>query len=240
MLYVPLLLGGFVAAVVLRWRMRKPDGDPLRDGPRLDVATYELALLRSANGPVDAAVASLVHRGDLAIEQGKLRALRSPLKADPVEQAVYAAVQQGRTTPERVRATLSVEHERLHQQLVRKGLLMDSGMRARAWLVPVLLYGLILLLGLVKLYLGFTRHKPSTLLFLCLCSGLLSMFFLVAMRPRVSRLGDKTLRALTKRHAGVAGVAGAAAMGEAAGVEVAAAAAGVAAATEQPPTRSTR
>lgn len=200
-LYLPLLLGGFIAVVMLRWRMRTPDGDPLRDSPRLDVDTYELALLQHDSGPVDAAVASLLHRGDLALEDGKPRAVRHPLEADPFERAVYGAVRQGAATLTQVRDMLRAEHERLRERLVRKGLLLDEGTRTQAWLVPVLVYGLILALGFTKLYLGFTRHKPSTFLFLALCPATLCAFFLLVMRPRNSRLGDKTLAALKQQHA---------------------------------------
>jgi uncharacterized protein (TIGR04222 family) len=195
--YVPALLVGFFVALGLRLRLRLPDGEPLASRGRLD--PYELALLNDANGPVNAAVASLVHRKGLLLEDGKLRPGELPSDAAPFERAVHGAAVEGYTSLDSIRTQVEAHTERLREALGRQGLLVSGEHAFALRAQPALLYGLLLLLGLVKLGVGVSRDKPVGYLFFTLLVGGLGMLVFL-MRPHRSQLGDATLAALKEDH----------------------------------------
>jgi uncharacterized protein (TIGR04222 family) len=195
--YVPLLLVGFFVALGLRGRLRLPDGEPLPSSVRLD--PYELALLNDVDGPVNAAVASLVHRKGLLLEDGKLRPGELPSDAAPFERAVHGATVAGYTSLEAIREQVGAHTERLREKLERQGLLVGGEHLFAIRAQPALLYGLILLLGLAKLGVGISRGRPVGFLLFFVLVGSLGLWVFLR-RPHRSQRGDATLVALKDEH----------------------------------------
>lgn len=197
-LYLPLLFGGFLVALVLRYLLRLPAGQPPRLDKRMD--PYEVAALGGPNTLVEAAVASLFHRSALRIE-GRSIAAATALLTDvaPIERSVFECAATGNTTLEDMRRALSPDIQSFQQRLSRKGLVVEDSQALRAQLVPSLVYGAVLLLGFAKIFVGLSRGKPVGFLVVLVGIGCLGLLKL-GSRPWRSRLGDATLRALREEH----------------------------------------
>jgi uncharacterized protein (TIGR04222 family) len=197
-LYVPLLVGGFLAALLLRYHLRQPAGEPLPLGRRPD--PYEVAALDGPNTLIEAAVAALFHRKALRVENLKLvTGEELPADAAPIERAVFQRVAAGSTSTHELRQALSADIERYRQRLSQKGLVLDEYRAAPVQIVPTVAYGAVLLLGLLKIFVGLSRDRP--VLFLVLLTGLAALGFLVLGKvPWRTRLGDATLKSLREEH----------------------------------------
>jgi uncharacterized protein (TIGR04222 family) len=197
-LYVVLLSGGFLVALTLRYLLRVPAGQALRLDRRVD--PYEVAALGGPDALIEAAVAALFHRSALRIE-GRRIATANELSSDaaPIERSVFECAATGNTTREDLRRALSPDIKHFQRRLSRQGLVVDEAQAQWARLLPSLVYGSVLLLGLAKILVGMSRDKPVTLLVILVGLGCLGLLPL-ARRPWRSRLGDFTLNALRDEH----------------------------------------
>jgi uncharacterized protein (TIGR04222 family) len=197
-LYVPLLIGGFLVALLLRHLLRLPAGGPMYLGRRTD--PYEVAALGGPDTLIEAVVGSLVHRNVLRLD-GRRIATGDALPADaaPVERSVFECTATGDVTMEVLRQALSPDIEHYQRRLSQKGLVLDE-LRARPALrLPSLVYGAFLLLGVAKILVGLERDRPVMFLVLIVAIGSLG-FLVLGKRPWRTRLGDATLEALREEH----------------------------------------
>jgi len=205
--YVPLLLGGFLAAFVLRQWLRGPDDEGSPSDRDLD--PYAMAFLAGGGARVaETAIAHLVERGALVYEPTGRRLLGSPDRAlrrqHPFERDVYELVP---------REGLSLEH--LHAQarrsadaffakdLCERGLLLSSYQRTRLVLVLTSILGCLLLVGLVKFFIGMARNRPvGILMCLLLLSVGMSVWLMKGVRrSRLTRRGTRVLELLRIQNA---------------------------------------
>lgn len=195
-LYVPLMLASLVLAMLLRRWLRLPGPDP-RHQPRLDV--YETAYLAGGAGrTVDTALAVMALRGEIGVSPDGLRlqACGRPQLRDPIERKVFGALTLEGRPPglhRRVRPVLCAE---LDARLRPQGLLPTPVQAAMVRLLPAACTGSVLLLGLLKLAIGLSRHRPvGFLVVCCLVLGIATLVLLLKAVPR-SRHGDAVLKQL--------------------------------------------
>jgi uncharacterized protein (TIGR04222 family) len=197
-LYVPLLAGGFLVALTVRYLLRLPAGPPLWLGKRTE--PYEVAALDDPGTLIEAVVASLLHHNVLRLENGKLATGNAlPADAAAIERSVFECVATGSTTMEDLRRALGPDIEHYRRRLSQKGLVVDDFRAPPLRLVPSLVYGAVLLLGVAKIFVGLSRDRPVAFLVLLTLVGSLG-FLVLARRPWRTRLGDATLRALQEEH----------------------------------------
>jgi uncharacterized protein (TIGR04222 family) len=197
-LYVPLLAGGFLVALTVRYLLRLPAGPPLWLGKRTE--PYEVAALDDPGTLIEAVVASLLHRNVLRLADGKIvTGDAPPADAAAIERSVFECVATGSTTMEDLRRALGPDIEHYRRRLSQKGLVVDDFRAAPLRLVPSLVYGAVLLLGVAKIFVGLSRDRPVVFLVLLTLAGALG-FLVLARRPWRTRLGDATLRALQEEH----------------------------------------
>jgi len=197
-LYVPLLIGGFLVALLMRHLLRLPAGGPMYLSSRTD--PYEVAALGGPETLIAAVVGSLAHRNVLRLD-GRRIATGDALPADaaPVERSVFECAATGDVTMEGLRQALSPDIEHYQRRLSQKGLVLDE-LRARPVLrLPSLVYGAFLLLGVAKILVGLERDRPVMFLVLIVALGSLG-FLVLRNRPWRTRLGDATLKALREEH----------------------------------------
>ncbi|WP_224244917.1 TIGR04222 domain-containing membrane protein [Hyalangium gracile] len=197
-LYIPLLAGGLGVALLLRYFLRAPSGEPLLSAGRMD--PYEVAALHGSDTLIEAVTASLFHRRVLRVDGDRLATGETlPSNAAPIERSVFECVATGNMKLETLRRALSPDVQHIQARLMRKGLLVDDAQALKAQLYPLMAYGAVLLLGLTKVGVGLANDRPVVYLVLLLCLGSLGLLFLWR-RPWRSRLGDATLKALQSAH----------------------------------------
>lgn len=197
-LYVPLLVGGFLVALLVRYLLRLPAGPPMWLGRRTD--PYEVAALDGPDTLIEAVAGSLFHRNVLRIEGRRLATADAlPADAAAIERSVFECAATGTVTMEDLRRALSPDIEHYRQRLSRKGLVLDNFRASPARLLPSLVYGAVLLLGISKIFVGLSRDRPVFFLVLLTALGALGLLVL-GSRPWRTRLGDATLKALREEH----------------------------------------
>ncbi|HVG60111.1 MAG TPA: TIGR04222 domain-containing membrane protein [Hyalangium sp.] len=197
-LYVPLLIGGFLVALLIRHLLRLPAGGPMYLSRRTD--PYEVAALDGPGTLMEAVVGALIHRKVLRLE-GRRIATGEALPADAVsvERSVFECAATGDVTLEVLRRALIHDIEYYRRRLSQKGLVLDEFRARPLRLLPSLVYGAILLLGLAKVFVGLSRDRPVMFLVLLVLLGSLGLLVL-GRRPWRTRLGDATLKALREEH----------------------------------------
>lgn len=193
----------FVGALFLRWLLRGPGGEVSQLVQGLD--PFEAAYL--AGGPrmvVDACLAGLAHAGALKLKASENRfEIDGPLVGDakPVEAAVYGMVERGLRSATLIRFGRWALTEQLVSKLRNAGLAPDAGQAMRARLLPAVLMGFPLVLGLVKIQVGVSRHRPvGILVFFCIVTAVIALVF--ALKPVYrTRAGDRVLRRLKAGNA---------------------------------------
>jgi uncharacterized protein (TIGR04222 family) len=197
-LYVPLLIGGFLVALLIRHLLRLPAGGPMYLSKRTD--PYEVAALDGRDTLIEAVVGALFHRNALRLE-GRRIATGDALAADaaPVERSVFECAATGDMTLGALRRALIHDIENYRRRLSQKGLVLDEFRARPLRLLPSLVYGAILLLGVAKIFMGLSRDRPVMFLVLLVPLGALGLLVL-GRRPWRTRLGDTTLKALREEH----------------------------------------
>lgn len=197
-LYVPLLIGGFLVALLIRHLLRLPAGGPMYLSRRTD--PYEVAALDGPNTLIEAVVGALFHRNVLRLDGQRIATGDAlPTDAAPVERSVFECAATGDVTLAVLRRALIHDIEHYRRRLSQKGLVLDEFRAGPVRLLPSLVYGAILLLGVAKIFVGLSRDRPVMFLVLLVALGSLGLLVL-GSRPWRTRLGDATLKALREEH----------------------------------------
>jgi uncharacterized protein (TIGR04222 family) len=210
----------FAGGAYLRWHFRRP-GEPLTDeAPPLD--PYAIALLAEGRErAVQAAVSRLVHTGTLRIEGDDRRLILNrpaPKASYPLEQVLLANIdpQEG-THLGSLRLAAAGVFWRMEHELAEYGLLVREADQRRAMLWPLVLVAGLLLLAVVKIFIGVGRDRPVSFLVISCIALLIAGGVAFCRRALRSRYGDAFIESLQQEHRvltrrpldGLAGMAGA-------------------------------
>ncbi|MCP2728526.1 TIGR04222 domain-containing membrane protein [Limnofasciculus baicalensis] len=182
----------------LRWYLRKPESKQPDGANSLDA--YEIAYLAGENErAVDAAIANLVQKGHLKLLNNNLE-LGTPLPSHShqLEQEIVQSISiNGK--PDRIRQAVKSTTKLIAKRLEEGGFLVTYSQAQIAQRLPALSVGMVLLLGIAKIFVGISRGKPvGFLIFLCVITALFAFGFLI--KPYRSRYGDSTLAKLENKY----------------------------------------
>lgn len=213
-LYGGIIIAGAVGGIMIRRML----GNPADEQALILNDPYAVACL--AHGPRGigiAALTSLVHRGCIEVEHRPKKLFGSatpgrlvngpspPVEAPEIEHAIYKAVAdrplqgEGLQTSEIFKAVQSAT-EKYQRELRAAGLMQPSDLEPspRRYL-PVAVMGAVVLIGLIKVCVGFSRGKPvSHLVMLMVVAGVAGLAF--AWQRRVSAAGQRVLKRLQAEH----------------------------------------
>src|SRR5262249_28981830 len=96
--YIGILASAIIVALVVRWLLRTPDGEPTKEA--LDLSPYEVAYLRGREAAaIDAALVQLIQYNVLAVDASTRQLSRKSEKlggnAPDLEKVLFGAVQSG-------------------------------------------------------------------------------------------------------------------------------------------------
>ena len=200
LLYVFLIV---VAAMLARVIKKVVISPPWSDTRYINLDPYEVAYLRGgARGAIDAAIAMLAQRQLLKVSKTTREittAGRLPAGAHWFEKAVYDSLspRSGRKVNDIRSTSLLLPHtERLAEQFKQGGLTPSDDRWRMARTLSGLVMLAVLLLGVAKIFVGISRHRPvGFLVFLCVIAGIITLV-VYNSRPARTRLGDQTLKQL--------------------------------------------
>ncbi|HEX4795111.1 MAG TPA: TIGR04222 domain-containing membrane protein [Humisphaera sp.] len=202
-LYAMLLGIVFVTAIIIRWLLRGPGGDPGQGISELQ--PLEIAYLAGGRrGAIDAAIAGLFQRGVLTAYP-KTRRVRAtgelPPDASALERALLTlAAGQGRAII-LLRMTARSLAEPYSKRLRDNELLIVGGNRFLVRLIPAAVMLVVLGLGIAKIVVGVGRHKPIEFLgILCVITFVIALIFAGKQSLRTRR-GDAALSRIRANHA---------------------------------------
>jgi uncharacterized protein (TIGR04222 family) len=168
---------------------------------------YEVACLA---GPpvraVHAAVAQLCQDGMISVDANKWQisfvAPGEVTSRPAIEQSVLRAVAANTNVPYAlVEAACAPALADLESSLRAKRLLLPADRARLAWLIPCLMIFAVQALGLIRFFVGLSRHKPVLFLVISwLAFGFISSLVL-GKRPYRTRRGDQLLSALRVKYA---------------------------------------
>lgn len=216
LLYLGLGAVAFVVTLVLRYLARGRRGEP-SEALLGGMDPYRIAYLRGgADAAVQAAVAALIHRGRLALENavlmipegaeperelvadGVYRGISAPKPDHPLELAVLRSVAPHATLAT-VQASATGAADELAQSLEGLGLIRSRrSLIGRNLVVRAPLMGVVAL-GAAKLAVGIARDRPVGFLVVLLLVTLV-VAWLVAVKPGRTPLGDRVLAVLKERN----------------------------------------
>ncbi|BCM91738.1 hypothetical protein IAD21_03613 [Abditibacteriota bacterium] len=194
---------GLAAIIVLRARAMPPS-DAVFPIDLLDA--YEVARLKDGGYlPVDVALASLYSQGVIAVTpEGRVRETGAGVPAHPFEREVLARVD-GESTVLSLRgwakngvlaASLSVMDTKLRSA----GLLLSPEARRSANMAPLGITAALLVVGVLRIFVGIARHKPVGFLVLTCCAIIGCAIWVALSAPRRSKRGDLLLKYLNETH----------------------------------------
>jgi uncharacterized protein (TIGR04222 family) len=206
--YVLLLLGGFLAACVVRRKMRQPEdeGSP----PDRDLDPYALAYLAGGGKrAADTVIAHLVERGDLVYESTAQFLHKNTQAAahgslHPFESILYDSLpDEGRSLRSVHQQAWLTANELFTKELRERELLIPSSRSNQFVMLAFLVLGLVLAVGLAKFSIGVQSQRPVGYLMLLLFAGTMgTIFFLKSMRKVTRTLrGEHVLEALRRQNA---------------------------------------
>jgi uncharacterized protein (TIGR04222 family) len=196
-----------IVAIVVAWLVRRslrlPAAGP--EGALPELGPYGAACLQGGEAvAINVAVAKLVQRKVLTIDatDGKItvRGL-VPDRAPAFEKIVCGNVgETGKHIWEMRRAVWSTA-SKLRTPLEEEGLLVSGTPKFFAHLLPALIVFAVTALGIAKIGVGASRHRPVGFLIpLTIFSGIIALVFLFKKLHR-SRLGDAVLARLRQENA---------------------------------------
>lgn len=199
-----------VLAFFLRKKAKASDHYPNLRGVSFDA--YETAYLNG--GPklvIETAIATLVR--SKAIHLSFVDHTFSPVAGSqrgfhPLEQTVQRLVESREATTVRtIRAKAANAASQIGERLKNLGLILDQQQSVTAQWLPLLLFGLVLLAGSIKLFVGFTRGRPIGFLFvLCLITAFIA-YRLYKSPPLRTASGDSFLESLKQDNAALGSTA---------------------------------
>ncbi|WP_293099961.1 TIGR04222 domain-containing membrane protein [Moorena sp. SIO3I6] len=199
--YLLLVSAAVVLAYGLRWYLRQPASAPYGKSVSLDA--YETGyLVGGQQRAVDTAIVNLVQSGHLKpVPEYRGLELVNPLvyKNDPLEFKIDNGARTGKTITPIRRAARSATNQ-IRDRLTDLNLLLTKDQAQSAQQYPALPLFAVLLLGISKIIVGISRHKPvGFLIILCVITAIIGLFFLVVPVNR-SRYGDTVLANLKVKH----------------------------------------
>jgi uncharacterized protein (TIGR04222 family) len=195
-----MLLGAMVlVAAVLRHMLRVP-AEPV-PGFAANLDPYETAYLAGGHRmAVDAALAGLVHCEAISIIGNKF-SLKNGNAQPPsgFAQVVFDDISSGKSSVSRLHALARALAEPMAQRLRSADMALSRAQAAKVRLFPAGLILLVLLIGIAKIQVGLSRHRPvEILVILCVLTAVAALIFAVMPAYR-TRAGDRVLKAM--RHA---------------------------------------
>ncbi|NEN97810.1 MAG: TIGR04222 domain-containing membrane protein [Moorea sp. SIO3I7] len=199
--YLLLVSAAVVLAYGLRWYLRQPASAPYGKSVSLDA--YETGyLVGGQQRAVDTAIVNLVQSGHLKpVPEYRGLELVNPLvyKNDPLEFKIDNGARTGKTITPIRRAARSATNQ-IRDRLTDLNLLLTKDQAQSAQQYPALPLFAVLFLGISKIIVGISRHKPvGFLIILCVITAIIGLFFLVVPVNR-SRYGDTVLANLKVKH----------------------------------------
>lgn len=197
--YLGLMTLGVATALVARWILRWPAEAPWQELPALDrlQAGY---LAGGKQRSADVAITSLLERRVLGFDVAtrSFTILQELEDGSRLERAILDAVRADGNV-RRVRLLAAEATSSIRKTLEDVGLLM-AGMRHLVMrVVPMAIMGLVLLVGIWRVYVGIARGRPVLMLVvLCLLTATLMGFF--ALPSTRSRWGSRMLKSLRERN----------------------------------------
>jgi uncharacterized protein (TIGR04222 family) len=211
--YSTLMLAATVAALLLRQWLRSPGGGGRVKSSELpELHPFEIAYLAGgAKAVIDAAIASLVHRGSLAVDT-KMRRLRAstlpPTGVTPMETAVFRAVETGDGKVSTVRSAVADIARSTSTRLQSLQLVPDAGQATSIRLFPAMVIVLVIVLGALKINVGMQRHRPVGFLIPMVIANSVGAALFAFIPPRRTRKGARVLELLRIRNAALRTTAG--------------------------------
>ncbi|HEX4795110.1 MAG TPA: TIGR04222 domain-containing membrane protein [Humisphaera sp.] len=201
-LYLLLLILSTVTAIILRWLLRGPGGDPGRSIS--DLQPLEIAYLAGGpKGAIDAAITSLVRRGILAAD-GSTRRISChgilPSGASALERGLYTLTQNRSRRIDDLRSSAQALADPHAHRLRQNELLITGGNAILIRILPTGVMSALLWLGIAKVMVGLDRNKPvGFLVLLCILTGIIALMFLL-IESRRTRRGDAVLSRIRSGH----------------------------------------
>src|SRR5262249_15303044 len=146
------------------WLLRTPDGEPTKEA--LDLSPYEVAYLRGREAAaIDAALVRLIQYNVLAVDASTRQLSRKSEKlggdAPDLEKVLFGAVQSGSNpVVGEVRAKAQKIASKPRKRLEKLGLVVAEDRAILVRGLPGLLLWAVALIGLIKIFVGMSRHRP--------------------------------------------------------------------------------
>ena len=213
--YAAMMTIGIVASMCCRRWLPLDRNDTLGESSEPRDPYLAAALAHGPRGVVHTAIATLFSRGHLKLVETsetaffglRVKTRRQLVRGEPLpqdaselERVVFAAADDGADPQDIVNAGLPLG-EFYCDRLREIGLVEDDSLRQSSYrTIPGLILGVILILGLCKLAVGFARVKPvGFLVILLTVTAVLVVYFLFSRR-HCTVSGRRTLGELLKRH----------------------------------------
>ena len=207
--YLSLLAAGGITCLLLRQALRfslARRGAPT-DAELMSLRPEEAAYLAGgAEQAVQAAVASLAQRNLVDANSANhtfvLKAA-PPNDAETLERALGFAFGKAPRTVRSLTADARPYLAKVRKRLIELGLILPDETAWMPILVPALVAVLIILVGMIKIFVGISRNRPVGILVILV---ILSVFFLVQMwknPPERTVQGDRALKRLRAKSVGL-------------------------------------
>jgi uncharacterized protein (TIGR04222 family) len=192
------------AAFLLRWWLRQPGGE-VPPGRMPALHPFEVAYLAGGTKAVtDAAIATLVHRGTLAVDAKKRRLVASSLPPEgvtPVEVAVHRAVEEHDGKVSSVRRAVRDIARSAATRLETLGLVTGDAQARLVRFAPALVLLAVVVLGIAKIVIGMERHRAVGLLIALVVVTFLAGVIFAVLAPFRTRRGKHVLAGLKRERA---------------------------------------
>lgn len=204
-LYVVLLGGATVFAVIWRQARRGPSDTPDLKTLRLD--PFDIAYLSGGqNGLARASAVALVHRGLIELQSGgKLHRIGAKKLPDLAsyhlhwcEQAVYGWMEK-QWFPRLSTVSNAIDASSIRKRLDNEGLTLDGNSRFTTAAVQASVFLVVLAIGVIKIGVGVSRDRPVGFL-IVLCFITIAIMLGTGKPPWRSRRGDVVLDLLRKAN----------------------------------------
>jgi uncharacterized protein (TIGR04222 family) len=192
-LYIGLIAVGVTVMLLVQGTMLTPRGRP---GTAVsDLSSNEMAYLAGGGARVlEVGLFRLHQAGTIQLDAAKQTVTlvgRLPARATPVETAIGAAAADGT----RIKGVGIIKEplQRLRTALEEKHLAPDGGDRGGAWIAALVVMGLVIGLGLVRMSYGMSNHRPVGALVMLMIVAAVVTVVVTAIRTRAANKYGKAL-----------------------------------------------